>query len=90
MKSYYTPFCSDKVAIQVCAFCFFTRHYPLNHKYILVKTSFASVINMFVFFLVEKIEPNIHLEQFFYLLRKTWKYGGSVIVTEVAGGTQTA
>ena len=42
------------------------------YTYILVKTSFASVINMKVIFLfVEKNETKIHLEQPFYLLTKT-------------------
>ena len=31
----------------------------------------------------------IHLEQAFYLFRKTWKYGGIVFGTEVAGRAQT-
>ena len=35
---------------------------------------------MYFLLLVEKIETNIHLEQPFYLLTKTWKYGGSVLV----------
>ena len=33
-----------------------------------------------------KIETKIHLEQPFYLLTKTWKYGGSVFGTQVARG----
>ena len=37
------------------------------------------------FSLVEKIETNIHLEQPFYLLTKTWKYmnGGSVFGIDI-------
>ena len=31
---------------------------------------------------------NIHLEQPFYLLTKTWKLGGSVFGTKVAGGAK--
>ena len=30
---------------------------------------------------------NIHLDQTFYLLEKTWKYGGSMFGTEVGGVT---
>ena len=37
-------------------------------------------------FIGEKNETNIHLEQAFYLLTKTWKYGGCVFGTEKAGG----
>ena len=32
---------------------------------------------------------NIHLQQLFYLLTNTWKYGGSLFGTEAAGGSQT-
>ena len=55
---------------------------------ILLKTNFASDINMHVcfFYWADKIENNIHLEQPFYLLTKTWKYGGSVFGTDFAGG----
>ena len=51
---------------------------------ILLKTSFATVINMY-FYCGEKIKTNIHLEEPFYLLTKTWKYGGCVFGSEVAG-----
>ena len=53
---------------------------------ILLKTGFATVIEVYVLFLilVEKIKTNIHLEQPFYLLTETWKYGGCVFCPEVA------
>ena len=35
---------------------------------------------------MEKIETNVHLEQPFYLLTKTSKYGGSFFGIDVAGG----
>ena len=55
----------------------------------LIKTSFASVINICVFrYWWKEIESIIHLEQAFHSLTKTWKYGGSVFGTEVAGGAQ--
>ena len=44
---------------------------------------------LLVSLLVGKMETNIHLEQPFYLLTKTWKYGGSVLGTEVAGRAQS-
>ena len=54
---------------------------------ILLKTCFASVLNMYVIFvLVEKNETYIHLEQSFYILTKTWMYGCSVFDTEAARG----
>ena len=34
-------------------------------------------------------ETKINLEHTFYLLKKNWKYGGSVCDTEVARGAQT-
>ena len=34
-------------------------------------------------------QTNIHLQQPFYLLTKTWKYGGRVFGKEVAGGAQS-
>ena len=37
------------------------------------------------FYIGEQIETNIHLEEPFYLLTKTWKYGGCVFGPEVAG-----
>ena len=42
-----------------------------------------------IILLVEQIETYIHLEQPFELLHNTWKFGGSVLGTEVAGGAQT-
>ena len=57
-----------------------------TNLYILLKTSFTTVINMYLFFYNgEKIETNIHLEEPLYLLTKTWKYGGCVFGSEVAG-----
>ena len=41
---------------------------------------------MHVFFYGGQIESGIHFGYLFYLLTKTWKYGGSVFGTEVAGG----
>ena len=41
------------------------------------------------FFIGGKIETNIYLAQPFYLVTKTWKYGGSVFDTQVAGRAQT-
>ena len=37
-----------------------------------------------LFLLVSKNETYIHLKQAFYLLTKTWDYGGSVFGAEVA------
>ena len=37
-----------------------------------------------IFVLVEKLETNLHLEEPYYLLTKTWAYGGSVFGTEIA------
>ena len=34
---------------------------------------------------MKKMETNIHSEQLFYLLIRTWKYGCSVFGTKVAG-----
>ena len=52
----------------------------------ILKTSFATVIKMYLFLYVgEKIETNIRLEEPFYLLTKTWKYGRCVFGPEVAG-----
>ena len=50
------------------------------------KQVFATVITMYLFFYIgKKIETNIHLEEPFYLLTKTWKYGGCVFGPEAAG-----
>ena len=42
-----------------------------------------------MFLLVVKIEADILLEQRIHLLTKSWKYGGCMFGTEVAGGAQT-
>ena len=50
---------------------------------------FTSVINKCVTFsMLEKKETNIHLEQLFYSLTKTWKYDGSVFGREIVGGAE--
>ena len=42
--------------------------------------------HMYLFsYIGEKIETNMHLEELFYLLTKTWQYGGCVCGQEVAG-----
>ena len=43
---------------------------------------------MYNILLVEEIETYKYIKQYFYLLTKTWKYGGSVFGTEIAGGAQ--
>ena len=43
---------------------------------------------MYITLLVEENETYKHIEQQFYLLTKTWKYGGSVFGTEVSVETQ--
>ena len=40
-----------------------------------------------IFLLVEKMKL-LHFTATFYLLAKTWKYGGSVFGTGIAGGAQ--
>ena len=62
------------------------RYLIYTYLNILLKTSFATVVNMYLFFLNwGKNETNIHLEEPFYLLTKTWKYGGCVFGPAVAG-----
>ena len=41
---------------------------------ILLKTSYATVINMYIFCIGGKIETNLHLEQPFYLFTSTWTW----------------
>ena len=53
--------------------------------YLLPKTSFVTFINMYVFCIDGQNETNTHLERPFYLYTLTWKYGGSVFGTAVAG-----
>ena len=54
--------------------CYKAFHFEsLLHKLHILKTSFASVINIYIFYvLAEKFETNIHLEQPLYLLTKNW------------------
>ena len=62
-----------------------TKDTTYKKSTILLKTRFASVINICMYFIDGKIETNKHLEQPFYLLTQTWKYGGGDFGTEVAG-----
>ena len=43
--------------------------------------------HVFIFYIGEKIETNIHvhLEEPFYLFTKTWEYGGCVFGPDIAG-----
>ena len=57
-----------------------------NDIYLYVLESFCtSFKHVCRFLLKENVETNIHLEQQLYLLTNTWKYGGIVFGTEVAG-----
>ena len=67
----------------IVAFLYSLSIYTTQNKFCI---SYKHVCN---FCVDGKIETNIHLEQPFYLLTKTWKHGGSVFGTEVARGDQT-
>ena len=55
------------------------------HNYTTQNKFCHSYKHVFIFYIGEKIETNIHLEEPYYLLTKTWKYGGCVFGLEVAG-----